>query len=120
MYKAVKPSPILPCRANADEMATTLQELGSMQVTASDLRSQILSVDANLNQVGRAYLRHLLDTEEHSTVSTNLQHSKQVCSPNVLSSPLLLCIKQLTGYQGIRDFTIQMKTKAFAVSSGIY
>lgn len=50
-----------------------------MQVTASDLRTQILNVDTNLNQVGRAYLRHLLDTEEHSSISNNLQQSKQVC-----------------------------------------
>ena len=56
-----------------------------MQVTAGDLRTQILSVDTNLNQVGRAYLRHLLDTEEHGVIANNLQQSKQV-SPYLLSA----------------------------------
>lgn len=68
-------------------MAAALQDLGSMQVTASDLRNQIMSVDANMNQVGRAYLRHLVDSQEHSTISNNLQLSQQVwlCTTNGIS-----------------------------------
>lgn len=65
-------------RANADEMAAVLQDLGSMQVTASDLRNQIMNVDANINQVGRAYLCHLVESQEHSTISSNLKQSQQV------------------------------------------
>lgn len=49
-----------------------------MQVTASDLKHQIMTVDGNMNQVGRAYLRHMLDSQDHSTMLHNLKLSQQV------------------------------------------
>lgn len=79
-------------------MAAALQELGTMQVTASDLRNQIMSVDTNMNQVGRAYLRHLLDSQEHSSISNNLKESQQVLMCTALASvpqgsPFSLCLQ---------------------------
>ena len=79
-------------------MAAALQELGTMQVTASDLRNQIMSVDTNMNQVGRAYLRHLLDSQEHSSISNNLKESQQVlmCTAPASvpwDSPVNLCLQ---------------------------
>lgn len=60
-------------------MAAALQDLSSMQVTASDLKHQIMTVDGNMNQVGRAYLRHMLDSQDHSTMLYSLKLSQQVC-----------------------------------------
>ncbi|KAA6419827.1 MAG: putative exocyst complex component 6-like [Trebouxia sp. A1-2] len=65
------------CRANADEMAASLQELGTMQTTAADLRARIQDVDAGLNRVGKAYLHHLTDWQEHSSITSRLTHSVQ-------------------------------------------
>ena len=65
-------------RANADEMAASLQELGTMQTTAADLRARIQDVDAGLNRVGKAYLHHLTDWQEHSSITSRLTHSVQV------------------------------------------
>jgi len=65
-------------RANADEMAASLQELGTMQTTAADLRARIQDVDSGLNRVGKAYLHHLTDWQEHSSIMSNLTHSVQV------------------------------------------
>lgn len=65
-------------RANADEMAASLQELGAMQTTAAELRGRILDVDSGLSRVGKAYLHHLTDWQEHSSITANLTHSIQV------------------------------------------
>lgn len=68
-------------RANADEMAASLQELGTMQSTAAELRGRILDVDSGLSRVGKAYLHHLTDWQEHSSITTSLTQSVQVLLP---------------------------------------
>lgn len=65
-------------RANADEMAASLQELGTMQTTAAELRGRILDVDSGLNRVGKAYLHHLTDWQEHTAVTGSLTRSLKV------------------------------------------
>ena len=64
-------------------MAASLQELGTMQTTAAELRARILEADAGLNRVGKAYLDHLTDWQEHSTITTSLKHSLQVSSQKI-------------------------------------
>ena len=75
-------APVLCCclldRANGDEMAASLQELGTMQTTAAELRARIQDVDAGLNRVGKAYLHHLTDWQEHSSITSSLTHTVQV------------------------------------------
>lgn len=61
-----------------------MQELGTMQTTAADLRARILEVDGGLNRVGKAYLHHLTDWQEHSTVTANLTQSLQVDTEQAL------------------------------------
>ena len=68
-------------RANADEMAASLQELGTMQTTAAELRGRILDVDSGLTRVGKAYLHHLTDWQEHSSITASLTQSLQVLLP---------------------------------------
>ena len=65
-------------RGNADEMAASLQELGRMQTTAAELRGRILDADAGLSRVGKSYLQHLTDWQEHSSITASLTHSLQV------------------------------------------
>lgn len=65
-------------RANADEVAASLQELGTMQTTAAELRGRILDADSGLSRVGKAYLQHLTDWQEHSSITASLTHSLQV------------------------------------------
>lgn len=69
-------------RANADEMAASLQELGTMQTTAAELRGRILDVDSGLSRVGKAYLHHLTDWQEHSSITASLTQSLQVLLPS--------------------------------------
>lgn len=69
-------------RANADEMAASLQELGTMQTTAAELRGRILDVDSGLSHVGKAYLHHLTDWQEHSSITASLTQSLQVLLPS--------------------------------------
>ena len=65
-------------RANADEMAAALQELGTMQTMAAEVKTRILDVDAGLNRVGKAYLHHLTAWQEHNAISASLTDSLQV------------------------------------------
>ncbi len=74
------PSVWLVGRGNADEMAASLQELGTMQTTAAELRARILEVDTGLNRVGKAYLHHLTDWQEHSAITASLMQSLQASS----------------------------------------
>ena len=67
-------------RANADEMAASLQDLGTMQTIASGLRGRMLEVDAALSRVGKAYLNHLIDCQEHTAITSSLTQSLQVCA----------------------------------------
>ena len=53
-------------------MAASLQELGTMQTTAAELRGRILDVDSGLNRVGKAYLHHLTDWQEHTAITGSL------------------------------------------------
>lgn len=65
-------------RANADEMAASLQDLGTMQTAAAELRGRILDADGGLSRVGKSYLQHLTDWQEHSSVTASLNQSLQV------------------------------------------
>jgi hypothetical protein len=49
-----------------------------MQTTAAELRARIQDVDSGLNRVGKAYLHHLTDWQEHSSITSSLNHSLQV------------------------------------------
>lgn len=49
-----------------------------MQTTAAELRGRILDADAGLSRVGKSYLQHLTDWQEHSSMTTSLTHSLQV------------------------------------------
>ena len=60
-------------------MAASLQDLGSMQAIASELRERMLEVDTALGRVGKAYLDHLIDCQEHTAITSNLAQSLQVC-----------------------------------------
>ncbi|KAL3133292.1 hypothetical protein ABBQ38_007172 [Trebouxia sp. C0009 RCD-2024] len=61
-------------------MAASLQELGTMQTTAAELRGRILDVDSGLSHVGKAYLHHLTDWQEHSSITASLTQSLQAVS----------------------------------------
>ena len=61
-----------------------------MQTTAAELRARILEADAGLNRVGKAYLDHLTDWQEHSTITTSLKHSLQVSLQKLCTAGYIL------------------------------
>ena len=66
-------------------MAASLLELGTMQTTAAELREHILDVDSGLNRVGKAYLHHLTDWQEHTSITASLTRSLEAsCVTEVL------------------------------------
>ena len=67
-----------------------------MQTTAAELRARILEADAGLNRVGKAYLDHLTDWQEHSTITTSLKHSLQVSLQKLCTASVSFA--QLTTY----------------------
>ena len=62
-------------------MAASLQDLGTMQTIAAELRGRMLEVDGALTRVGKAYLNHLTDCQEHTAITANVTQSLQVQCP---------------------------------------
>ena len=61
-----------------------------MQTTAADLRARIQDVNAGLNRVGKAYLHHLTNWQEHSSITSSLTHSVQVSMHDLGSAESVL------------------------------
>ena len=69
------------CRGNAEEIASSLQDLDSMQQISQELQRRIKDGDAALREVGGSFLSGLEQLQELTRVATAISASCQVHTP---------------------------------------
>lgn len=67
-----------PCRANAEEIARSMLELGGMAGGAAELRSGLSEADSGLQAVGAQYAKRLEELQDLRSTQSNMAAARQV------------------------------------------
>lgn len=66
------------CRANAEEIARSMLELGGMAGGAGELRAGLAEADTGLQAVGAQYAKRLEELQEMRRTQSNMAAARQV------------------------------------------